>query len=110
MNDFPRFMIRGCGQTIEPKIHTCQFDDENENSSGSSRLDQRNASCRSMPPSRTLSTSNAIYYPAAFLRRFEPRRSLSGIKVGLQPDPDHDAIVATVVVNVSMPLFALSTD
>ncbi len=50
-----------------------------------------------------LSTSNAIFYPAAFSRRFEPRRSRSGIKVGLQPDPDHDPIVATAAVNVSMP-------
>jgi len=50
------------------------------------------------------STSNAIFYPDAFSRRFETRRSLSGIKVGLPPDPDHDPIVAAAAVNGSMPL------
>ena len=30
------------------------------------------------------------------------RRSLSGIKVGLLPDLDHDRILANVPVNVSM--------
>ncbi len=49
------------------------------------------------------STSSAIFYPAAFSRRFEPRRSLSGIKAGVLPDPDHDPIVPNAAVNVSMP-------
>ncbi len=42
------------------KIET-RFGGENENSSGSSRLDQPNVSCQSTPPSTTPSTSNAIF-------------------------------------------------
>ena len=84
----------------EPKTHTSRCDDANENNSGSSRRDPPNGSWRSTPPSTTLSTSNAIFYPAASSRRFEPRRSRSGIKVGLPPELDHDPIVATATVNV----------
>lgn len=54
---------------------------ENENSSGSSRMDQPNGFYRFTPPSTTLSTSNAIFRHAASSRRFEPRRSLSGSSV-----------------------------
>lgn len=43
---------------------------------------QLNGSCQSMLPSTTPSTSNATFYFAAFSRRFEPRHSLSGIKIG----------------------------
>ena len=100
----PLFTIRDYERTIGPRTHTNRCDDANENNIGSSHRDRPNGSCRSTPPSTTLSTSNAIFYRAAFSRRFEPRRSRSGIKVGLLPDPDRDPIVATAVVNVSMPL------
>jgi integrase len=53
------------------------------------------------------SASNAIFYPDVYSRRFEPRRSLSGIKVGLPTDPDHDRILETAAVNVSMPTHLL---
>ena len=43
---------------------------------------QLNGSCQSMLSSTTPSTSNATFYLAAFSRRFEPRHSLSGIKIG----------------------------
>ena len=100
---FARSTIRNCGQTIEPKIHTCRFGGENENSSGSSQLDQLNTSCRSMPPSRTLSTSNAISFLALSSRRFGPRHLSSGARVASQSDSDHDKFRPTATVNVSMP-------
>ena len=102
-SDLPPFTIRDYELTIGRKIPTSRFGGENENSSGSSRLDQPNGFWRSTLPSTTPSTSNAIFYPDVFSRRFEPRRSLSGIKVGLPPDPDHNQIPAAAAVNVSMP-------
>jgi hypothetical protein len=42
-------------------------------------------------------------HPAASSRCFVPTRSLSELKVGLPPDPDHDRTLATAAVNVSMP-------
>ena len=92
-SDLPLFTIRDCGRTIEPRIHTSRYVDANENNSGSIHRDPPNGSFQSTPPSTTLSTSSAIFYPAAFSRRFEPRRSLSGIKAGVLPDPDHDPIL-----------------
>ena len=80
----------------------------NENNSGSIHRDPPNGSFQSTPPSTTLSTSSAIFYPAAFSRRFEPRRSLSGIKAGVLPDPDHDPIVPNAAVNVSMPPWVIA--
>ena len=100
---FPFFMIRDCGRTIEPKTHTSRCAAENENSSGSNRRGRPSGSFQSTPPSRTPSTSNAIFYPDVFSRSFEPRRLLSGIRVGLLPDPDHHKTLATAAVNVSMP-------
>ena len=97
-------MSKACEGTIEPRIHTSRFVDANENNSGSSRRDRPNGFCRSTLPSIMPSTSNAIFYPDVYSRRFEPRRSLSGIKVGLPPDPDHDRILETAAVNMSMPL------
>jgi len=104
MSDLQQFTIRDYERTIEPRIHTSRSVDANENNSGSSHRDPLNGFCRSTPPSTMLSMFNAIFYPAAFSRRFEPRRSLSEIKVGLQPDPDHEPIVAAAAVNVSMPI------
>jgi hypothetical protein len=71
---FARSTIRGCRRIIGLKIHISPFDDESENSSGSSPLDPPNASCRSTPLSTTPSTSNAISFLAASSRRFGPRR------------------------------------
>ena len=102
-SDLPLFTIRDYERTIEPRIHTSRFVDANENNSGSSRRDRPNGFCRSTLPSIMPSTSNAIFYPDVYSRRFEPRRSLSGIKVGLPTDPDHDRILETTAVNVSMP-------
>ncbi len=48
--------------------------------------------------------NNALFYPDALSRRFETRRSLSGIKIGLPRDADHDQILATAPVNVSVPV------
>ena len=107
-SDLPLFTIRDYERTIEPRIHTSRFVDANENNSGSSRRDRPNGFCRSTLPSIMPSTSNAIFYPDVYSRRFEPRRSLSGIKVGLPPDPDHDRILETAAVNVSMPLEVVS--
>jgi hypothetical protein len=87
----------------EMVIRIRDVDDENENSSGSSRLDQRNASCRSMPPSRTPSTSNAISFLALSSRRFGPKHLRSGGRVASQFDSDHDEFRPTAIVNVSMP-------
>jgi len=101
---FPRSMIRDCGQTIALKTRTNPCGDANENSSGLSRLDPPNGSCRSTPPSTTPFTSNAILCTAASSNSFEPRHSLSGIKVGLQSDPRHVQILTSTSVNVSMPL------
>jgi len=98
-----RLTIGDCARTIGQRIPTSRFGGESENNSGSSHRDQPNGSCQSTPPSTTSSTFNAIFYPAASSRYFVPRRSLSGIRVGLLPDPDHDRILATVPVNVSMP-------
>ena len=103
MNDFPRFMIRGCGQTIEPKIHTCQFDDENENSSVSSLRGPPNASSRSTPLSRTPFTSNATSCHAPSSRSFGPRRLRSGSRAASQPDLWREPLQPTAPVNVSMP-------
>ena len=100
---FARSMIRACEQTIGLKTHTSRFGGENENSSGSNRLDQLNASCRSTPPSRTPSTSNAIFCLAPSSRRFGPRRLLSGGRAASQPDPWCGALRPTAAVNVSMP-------
>ena len=97
---FLRSMIRDCGRTIGLKTHTSRFDDERENSSGSSRLDQPNGSSRSMPPSRTPSTSNAISFLAPYSRRFGPRRSLSGGRAASQPDPGKGEFRPTAAVNV----------
>ncbi len=95
--------MKDCAQTIGPRIPTSRFGGESENNSGSSHRDQPIGSCQSTPPPTTPSTFNAIFCPAASSRCFVPRRSLSGIKVGLPPDPDHDRILATVPVSVSMP-------
>ena len=84
-----RFTTRDYERTIELRTHTNRYDDANENSIGSNRRDPPNGSFQSMPLSTTPSMSNATFYPAASSNRFEPRRSLSGIKVGLSPDPDH---------------------
>ena len=78
-----RFTIRDCGRTIGLKTHTSRCGDESENSSGSNRRDQPNGSCRSMPPSTTPSTSNAIFCRAASSSSFELKRLLSGGAVGL---------------------------
>ncbi len=102
-NGCQRSTIRDYERTIEPRTHTNRCDDANESSSGSNHRDRPNGSCRSTQPSTMLSTSNAIFYRVVFSRSFEPRRLWPGIKVGLQPDPDHDPIVATATVNVSMP-------
>ena len=84
-------------------MHTSRFVDANENNSGSSRRDRPSGFRRSTLPSTTPSTSNAIFYPDVYSRRFGLRRSLSGIKVGLPLNPDHDRILAIAAVNVSMP-------
>jgi hypothetical protein len=86
-NDCLRPTIRDCARTIGRRIPTSRFGGESESSSGSSHRDQPNGSCQSTPPSTTPSTRNAIFYPAASSRCFVPRRSLSGIKVGLPPEP-----------------------
>ena len=98
-----RFTNRVYERIIERRTHTSRCDDANENNSGSSRRDRPNGFCRSTLPSTTPSTSNAIFYPDVYSRRFEPRRSLSGTKVGLPPDPYPDRILPTAAVNVSMP-------
>ena len=95
--------IRDCARTIGRRIPTSRFRGESENNSASSHRDQPNGSCQSTPPSTTPSTFNAIFYPATSSRCFVLRRSLSGIKVGMLPDLDHDRILANVPVNVSMP-------
>ena len=105
---FPRSMIKACGRTIGRKTHTSRFGGENENSSGSNRLDQPNVSCRSTLPSKTPSTSNAIFCHAASSRIFVPRRLLSGSRVASQPDRCHGALWPTAPVNVSVPGRALS--
>jgi hypothetical protein len=97
------FTIRDCERTIEPRIHTSPFDGVNENSSGSNQRALPNGSCRSTLPSTTPSTSNAIFYPDASSKNYEPGRSPSGVKAGLPPDADHDRILATGAANVSMP-------
>ncbi len=102
-----RFTIRDYERTIELRTHTNRCDDAIEDSIGSNHRDPPNGSCQPMRLSTTPSTFNAIFYPAATSRQFEPRRSLSGTKVGLPPDPDHAIILATVAVNVSMPARAL---
>ena len=109
-SDLPLFTIRDYERTIGRRTRISRFDGESENSSGSNRRDRHNGSCRSTPLSTTPSTSNAIFYRAAFSRRFETRRSRSGIKVGLLPDPDHDPIVASAPVNVSMPIYLVSAE
>jgi hypothetical protein len=58
-----------------------------------------------MPPSTTLVRFNATFCRAASTRRFGPRHSLSGIVIGFPPNPDHDQILASAAVNVSMPFF-----
>ena len=100
---FLRSMIRACGPTIELQIHTSRFGGENENSSGSNRLDPPNVSSRSTPPSRTPSTSNVIFCHAASSRYFVPRRLLSGSRAASQPDPWSEPLRPTAPVNVSMP-------
>ena len=56
---------QGCERTIGRRIHTSRFGGGSENSSASSRQDQRNAFCRSTPPFRT---------PSTFKRHLVPRR------------------------------------
>jgi hypothetical protein len=48
--------------------------------------------------------SNVIFYRAGSSRRSAPKRSLSRIKVGLQPDSDNDRALITAAINVSMPI------
>jgi len=96
-------------RTTGRKIHTFPFDDESARCSASNRPAPRNAFFRFLPPCTTPFTSNAIFCTADSLNSFEPRRSLSGIKVGLRSDLDHDRILETVAVNVSMPARLLKT-
>ncbi len=74
----------------------------------SSRRGRLNGSCRSTLPSTTPPTSNAIFYPDGYSRSFAPRRLLSGIKVSLLHEADHDQILATAAVNVSIPRIKLT--
>ena len=85
------------------EIHTSPFDDESENSSGSSHQVPPNASFRSTPPSTTPFTSNVIFCRATLSKYFDPRLLWFGIKTGLPPNPDRDQILLTAGVNVSMP-------
>lgn len=57
-------MSRARGETIGPRIRTCQFVDASGRCSDSNRADQRNGFCPFMPQSRTHPTSNAISFPA----------------------------------------------
>jgi hypothetical protein len=100
----PRFIFRGRGRTIGRKTHTSGFGAKNENSGGSSWLGPLNASRRSTPPSRKLSTSNATFYLALSSGSFEPRRLQPGDRAASQPDQRHGALPWTAEVNVSMPL------
>ncbi len=98
----PRSMIRACGRTIELKTHTSRFGGENESSSGSNRQVQPNDSCRSTPPSRTPSTSNATFYHAAVTSIFVQRRLPLGSRAASQPGPWRKPLRPTAPVNVSL--------
>src|ERR1700733_14451698 len=87
-------MSRACGETIGPRIHTCQFVAGSGRCSGSNRPDQHNGSCPFMPQSRTRSTSNAISFPAIRSALLEAKRFRIG---GRQLRPEQGPSPSTLV-------------
>ncbi len=100
---YRRFTTKDYARTIVLKTHTSRFGGERENSSGSSRPDQLNGSCRSTPLSTVPSTSNAIFCHAVSSRCFELMRWQTGIKAAAPCEPEHGGSRLTRAVNVSMP-------
>jgi hypothetical protein len=71
-------MSRACAKTIGLRIRTSRHDGESARCSASNRPDQPNVSCPFTPPSKTLSTFNAISPPAARFASSETKRSGRG--------------------------------
>ena len=97
-------MSRACGETIGPRIHTCQFVVASGRCSGSNRPDQHNGSCPFMPQSRTRSTSNAISFPAIRSALSEAKRfRIGGRRLRPEQEPSPSFLVRSEPSFVTIP-------